>query len=115
VQIIIWILESTPVLNPTDKLTYADLNIGIPALLSCLEMVPISLLLIWAYPVGPYKYGQSGEACERQSGERNTRSYQGGFLGVRAFIAVANPMETIKGVALAFELLVGREPTLSLT
>ncbi|KFX89728.1 hypothetical protein O988_08534 [Pseudogymnoascus sp. VKM F-3808] len=114
-RIIIWILESTPVLNPTDKLTYADLNIGIPALLSCLEMVPISLLLIWAYPVGPYKYGPSGEACERQSGDRNTRSYQGGFLGVRAFIAVVNPIETIKGVALAFELLVGREPTLSLT
>lgn len=114
-QIIFWILESTPVLNPTDKLTYADLNIGMPALLSCLEMVPISLLLIWAYPVGPYKYGWSGESSERVPGESDSRTYQGGFLGIRAFIATVNPVETIKGVFVAFELLVGREPTLSIT
>lgn len=102
-------------LDPTDKLTYADLNIGIPALLSCLEMVPISLLVIWAYPVGPYKYGPSGEACEREPGACYSRSYQGGFLGIGAFIAAVSPVETIKGVVLAFELLVKREPTQSRT
>ncbi|OBT79627.1 hypothetical protein VF21_01365 [Pseudogymnoascus sp. 05NY08] len=114
-RIIFWILESTPVLNPTDKLTYADLNIGIPALLSCLEMVPISLLVIWAYPVAPYKYGPAGEACEREPGETYPRTYQGGFLGVRAFIDVVNPVETAKGVVIAFQLLIGRQPSLSMT
>jgi hypothetical protein len=114
VQIIFWVLESTPVLNPTDKLTYADLNIGIPALLSCLEMVPISLLVIWAYPVAPYKYGPAGEACEREPGETYPRTYQGGFLGVRAFIDVVNPVETAKGVVIAFQLLIGRQPSLSM-
>ncbi|EEQ27197.1 conserved hypothetical protein [Microsporum canis CBS 113480] len=109
-RIIFWILESTPALNPTDKLTYADLNIGIPALLSCLEMVPISLLVIWAYPVGPYKYGLSGEGCEREPEAHPPRSYQGGFLGVRAFISTASPLETIKGVVFAFKLLVKRGP-----
>ncbi|OBT56755.1 hypothetical protein VE04_03929 [Pseudogymnoascus sp. 24MN13] len=113
-RIIFWILESTPVLNPTDKLTYADLNIGIPALLSCLEMVPISLLVIWAYPVAPYKYGPAGEACEREPGETYPRTYQGGFLGVRAFMDVVNPVETATGVVIAFQLLIGRQPSLSM-
>lgn len=94
-------------LNPTDKLTYADLNIGIPALLSCLEMVPISLLIIWAYPVGPYKYGPSGEACERERDELPPKSYKGGFLGIRALFLMLNPTETAKGVFTAFQLLVG--------
>lgn len=78
-------------------------------------MVPISLLIIWAYPVGPYKYGPFGEACEREPGETYPRTYQGGFLGFRAFVDVVNPVETSKGVIIAIQLLIGQEPTMSMT
>ncbi|KFY28375.1 hypothetical protein V491_00498 [Pseudogymnoascus sp. VKM F-3775] len=99
--IIFLILGSTSALDATDTLTYADKSIGIPALLSCLEMVPISLLMVWAYPVSPYRM--------RPSTSRNFEgvptSYQGGFLGIRAFLSMVNPSDTIEGAAFAIKLL----------
>lgn len=81
---------------------------GIPALLSCLEMVPICFLLVWSYPVKPYKY-QSATATdtERLPKVDFQRSYQGGFLGYRAILGMMSPVETLKGVFFAFQLLIG--------
>lgn len=104
-QIIFLILQNTSSLNPTSKLTYADLHIGIPALLSCIEMVPISAFIAWAYSVQPYLLGR-GADIERSGGYADIpRSYQGGFLGVRAFLTMLNPRETVEGIIFAFYML----------
>ncbi|KAL6904752.1 organic solute transporter Ostalpha domain-containing protein [Trichoderma evansii] len=104
-SIIFMILSSTSALNPTSKLTYADLHIGIPALLSCVEMVPISAFMAWAYSVQPYLLGR-GADIEESSGRKDIlRSYQGGFLGVRAFLAMLNPRETVEGIVFAFYMI----------
>lgn len=97
-QILFWILQSTHVLKETDTLTYADLHYGIPSLLSCLEMVPISFVVLWAYPVGPYKL-ESLVARGAERGETQhwaPTSYQGGFLGIWAFLSMLNPVDVIK-------------------
>lgn len=111
-QIIFMILGSTSSLNPTSKLTYADLHIGIPALLSCIEMVPISAFMAWAYSVQPYLLGR-GADTEALSGRKDIIiSYQGGFFGVRAFLAMLNPRETVEGVIFAFYMITEvREPS----
>ncbi|KAI5458811.1 organic solute transporter Ostalpha-domain-containing protein [Mariannaea sp. PMI_226] len=59
-KIIFWILTDAKVLNPTDTLTYADLNIGIPNLLTCIEMVPLSLFFLFAYSWNPYNIRNNG-------------------------------------------------------
>ncbi|KAM3434357.1 hypothetical protein NHJ13734_006047 [Beauveria thailandica] len=105
-QILFWILQSTHVLKETDTLTYADLHYGIPSLLSCLEMVPISLIMFWAYPVGPYKL-ESLVARGAERGETQhwaPTSYQGGFLGIRAFFSMLNPLNVIKATFAAFAI-----------
>lgn len=106
------ILTNTHSLNPTSKLTYADLHIGIPGLLSCIEMVPISVFLSWAYSVQPYLLGR-GTDIEVSSGRAEiSRSYQGGFFGVRAFLAMLNPRETVEGIIFAFYMITkSREPS----
>lgn len=76
-------------------MTYADKNIGIPALLSCIEMVPICLIVVWAYPVGPYYITNS----------RSHKTYEGGFLGIRAFVSAFNPADTIKGTVFALKVI----------
>ncbi|OAA53124.1 hypothetical protein ISF_08965 [Cordyceps fumosorosea ARSEF 2679] len=103
-QILFWILQSTHVLKETDTLTYADLHYGIPSLLSCLEMVPISFVVFWAYPVGPYKLehlvARGAERGEAQNWAPT--SYQGGILGIYAFISMLNPFDVIKATFAAF-------------
>lgn len=113
-QIIFLILQNTSSLNPTSKLTYADLHIGIPALLSCIEMVPISAFIAWAYSVQPYLLGRSVD-IEGSSGHADIpRSYQGGFLGIRAFLAMLNPRETVEGIIFAFYMITkSDEPSIS--
>lgn len=105
-QIIFWILESTGALNPTDTLTIADLHIGLKSLLSCLEMVPISLLVMWAYPVAPYLL-ENISAKREERGETHDyvpTSYQGGIGGTRAFASMVNPLDVIKAIIAAFSV-----------
>ncbi|KAH8129881.1 hypothetical protein FP744_10006883 [Trichoderma asperellum] len=104
-SIIFLILGNTSSLNPTSKLTYADLHIGLPALLSCIEMVPISVFLAWAYSVQPYLLGRVADMEDSSGRAAIPRSYQGGFLGVRAFLAMLNPKETVEGIILAFYMV----------
>ena len=105
--IIFTILRATKVLKPTDTLTYADTQIGLPTLLTCVEMVPISLLFHYAYSYRPYVIGAKiplKPAAHRDSMMPPPSSYQGGFLGLRAWLAILNPMETIEGIVFAFRM-----------
>lgn len=86
-------------MNTTSTLSYADLHKGIPSLISCIEMVPISMFLIWAYPVRPYLLEtRSTENVEMHAGEYYPTSYQGGPLGIWAFLVMLNPRDTLEAI-----------------
>ncbi|KAJ5376953.1 hypothetical protein N7509_013839 [Penicillium cosmopolitanum] len=89
-RIIFAILRTANTLNPTAKLSYADVNIGIPNLIICLQMVPFALFFPYAYSVSPYLSVDS------------YHPYHGGFLGVNAWIGLFNPMEILRATAFAF-------------
>lgn len=114
-QVIFWILESANALNPTNTMTYANIHIVIPALLSCVEMVPICLVVVWAYPVSPYRE----QSCDSQNGPEGGREdqkvYKGGPFGIRGFMAMINPWDTIKGTLIAALLLAVQKPHKSKT
>jgi hypothetical protein len=60
----------------------------------CVQMVPLSLFFHYAYTVRPYIIPKAATA----------RSYQGGFLGINAWLVMWNPMETLKAIAFAFNM-----------
>ncbi|KAJ5934092.1 hypothetical protein N7466_003639, partial [Penicillium verhagenii] len=115
-QIIFTILQSTNVLKPSSTLSYADVNIGIPNLVICLQMVPISVFFYYAYGVGPYKIKQGDEIHDFgfQEGAignyqkvprvRNISNYQGGVLGMRALVSLFNPMEICRAIKFGFKM-----------
>lgn len=109
-QVIFWILESANALNPTDIMTYANIHIAIPALLSCVEMVPICLVVVWAYPVSPYRASSSDSPNDPEEGREDQRVNKGGPFGIRAFMAMVNPWDTVKGTLIAALLLAMQKP-----
>lgn len=96
------ILDGTHALKTSDTLTFADLHIGIPNLLICIEMVPISLVMVWSYPVKPYVLHSDPERAYNPS-------YQGGALGYRALLGMMSPSDTLRGIVRAVQMLGGSE------
>ncbi|MCJ1311439.1 hypothetical protein MMC25_005110 [Agyrium rufum] len=108
-QGIVWIvLKSTNHLTPTSTLTYSDLYYGIPSLLTCIELVPISLFFFYAYSYRPYVIDKSANAI-REDGTYHPTTYQGGFLGYRAILGAMDPREIFGGMVFAFKLILGGE------
>jgi hypothetical protein len=70
--------------------------------------------MAWAYSVQPYLLGRSAD-IEGSSGYADIpRTYQGGLLGVRAFLAMLNPRETAEGILFAFYMITkSHEPSKS--
>jgi Organic solute transporter Ostalpha len=104
--IVFEILLATHTIKPTSKLTYADVKVGIPTLLTCVEMVPISLFFHYAYSYREYSLDhQRVPGWESQVVPRpQATSYQGGFLGWRAVLSAADPREALFGFWFAFKM-----------
>lgn len=90
--------DHTDIMEPSSTMTWTDLHVGIPCMLICLEMVPLSLFFVWAYPWSPYAKSNNPVV-----------QYQGGFLGYRAFFEMMNPSELLHGIVFAFKPGSGRE------
>jgi hypothetical protein len=86
-------------------LTYADLNVGIPNMIICLEMVPFSLFFHYAYSYRTYiiRHGPDSLTVDATTNTMNMGMYQGGFLGVRAWVQVLNPKDLLQAIAFAFQ------------
>lgn len=68
--------------------------------------MPISFLVMWAYPVAPYLLENISEKREER-GETHDyvpTSYQGGIGGIRAFTSMVNPLDVIKAIIAAFSV-----------
>ncbi|KAM5349816.1 hypothetical protein ACJ41O_006321 [Fusarium nematophilum] len=98
-----WILTDAGALKETDTLTFADLHIGIPNLLACVEMVPLSLFFVWAYPWTVYlDRDDLGNFESLNRPGKPSKPYQGGPFGIYAWLAMINPSDTIKAILFAF-------------
>ncbi|CZR59964.1 uncharacterized protein PAC_09859 [Phialocephala subalpina] len=100
--ILFWILTDAKALNPTSKFTYADLNIGLPNMVICIAMVPLSVFFHYAYSCQPYFISNLVHAT-REEGQPPLY-YQGGFLGAKAWGRALNPLETLKAIIFAFTM-----------
>lgn len=67
-------------------------------------MVPISFVMMWAYPVSPYllKNASSRREERGESHDYTPSSYQGGVGGIHAFLSMMNPVDIFKAIAVAF-------------
>lgn len=128
-QLIYWIMRSVnpSPLRPTAYLSWADDFIGIPVLIIALLTVPFSVLFHFAYDVETYKLenvdrfiplahrdvesGSSELSGVPKPGEVHVgvssagSSYQGGFLGLWAWLAMLNPSELISGFVFGLTML----------
>ncbi|RGP73182.1 hypothetical protein FLONG3_6498 [Fusarium longipes] len=103
-EIIFWILGDQGVLEPTDTLTYADVHVSIPNLVTCIEMVPLSLFFMYAYPWKVYVHGYGrGTFAKLEEGDRPEQSYQGGPFGIYAWLAMLNPSDSLKAILFIFQ------------
>jgi hypothetical protein len=96
-QVIFWILRDTNNLGPTARLTYADVTIGIPALIICIQNVPLAIFFSYAYTCKPYVL-----PTETTAGEHPR--YKGGFCGWKAWLAILNPGEVFRGLLFTFKM-----------
>ncbi|CAG8218491.1 unnamed protein product [Penicillium salamii] len=110
-NIIFTILRSTSLLDTTAKLTWADVHMGIETLIICLQLVPIACLFHYAYGIGPYRLSRSGPSDDHDyttvssNGPKIPQHYQGGPLGIWAWLSMCNPMEFSRDIRDTFAML----------
>lgn len=101
------ILSSTGALKPSGTLSYADTIIGLPTMIICLQVVPFAAFLHYAYSVKPYKIPSVTHADvsqqylavdDNETGSPYVKGYQGGPLGIHAWLALWNPMELFRDI-----------------
>ncbi|KAK1977015.1 organic solute transporter Ostalpha-domain-containing protein [Colletotrichum cereale] len=99
-NIIFWILRDTGTLKPTATLTEADLRIGIPSMLICIEMLPLAAFFHHAYSYRPYVIG-SDRSTRPLAGDHEAyapQTYSGGPAGLWALVEMWNPMEIVEAI-----------------
>jgi hypothetical protein len=72
-------------------------------MITCIEMVPLSLFFHYAYSHEPYILSKNG-ISSNEAYPPQGRSYQGGFLGIRAFIVMWNPIDILRAIAFGFKM-----------
>lgn len=109
------ILHSTDALKETSKLSYADVYIGIPTMIICIQMIPFAFFFNYAYSTKPYRvnggsarHGNSQEylAVEETEAGRTykSRQYQGGPLGIYAWLAFCNALEFFREITSTYRM-----------
>jgi hypothetical protein len=77
------------IIHPSRKIIFPDLTISLPATLLCLELAFVSILHFWAFPQARYDI--------RNNPDPNA-SYDGNFLGWKAFFDALNPWDIAKAI-----------------
>ncbi|POS81000.1 hypothetical protein DHEL01_v200628 [Diaporthe helianthi] len=130
-QLIYWILRSikpSP-LSPTAYFSWSDDFIGIPVMVMALLTVPFSIFFHFAYDVKPYYLENTGKHIPLALADLESAStgsptpaakpagphytavdaagtrYQGGSLGVWAWLGMLNPSELLAGFVFGFTML----------
>ena len=119
-QILFLILDSTKVLKPTKYLSYADVHIGLPTMIICIQLVPFDFFIHYAYSTKPYlvrekpgstQYARNSQEYlnapppENMPSRPEPRSYQGGPGGLYAWAAYLNPLDMFREAKDMYNLL----------
>jgi len=109
-QIIISLLSSGKgPLQPSAKISYQDIKVGIPAVMLCIEMAIFAVMHLFAFPWKEYvidKHNPSNPLAMSGAGFSGASPrYQGGFLGIKALADAFNPWDIIKASARGFRWL----------
>lgn len=113
VQIAISILTSSGAIKASARIATADIKIGIPSLLLCIEMALFSLLHLFAFPWTEYDVRRSAIVAA-ESGPSflmdPKTAYKGGTFGEKALMNAFNPWDLVKAVGRGFKwFAVGRK------
>ncbi|KAI2903019.1 hypothetical protein CBS63078_6059 [Aspergillus niger] len=117
-KILFLILTGTKVLRYPASMTYIDTLMGLPTMLICLQMVPLSFLVLHAYRTKPYEIPNSVRGLRPQAyqalesdGHEETllrgmpKHYQGGPWGLRAWAIYLNPLVLFQDVHSAYLMI----------
>ncbi|TAQ91110.1 hypothetical protein B7494_g537 [Chlorociboria aeruginascens] len=89
-------LSSSSDLHPTSHLTYLDLTVGIPALITSAEMVIFSLVFLYIYRSHEYDLKTLRSGGKIVALGRG--GYKGGLFGIKALLQAANIFEWVGGM-----------------
>lgn len=103
------VLDDIGTLKPSDTLSYADIIIGLPTLIICLQVVPFAFMFYYAYSIKPYtelrlnvkRTGDSQQylaVVDSETGSPHPKRYQGGPFGIHAWAALFNPGELFRDI-----------------
>ncbi|KAF2400850.1 DUF300-domain-containing protein [Trichodelitschia bisporula] len=84
------------ILKPSDKIAYPDIKIGIPSMLIAVEMSIFAGMHMFAFSWKPYDIRNNPDPAAR---------YQGGPLGLYAFVDAFNLWDVVKASARGFRWL----------
>lgn len=88
--------ESGP-LKASDKIAGPDLRIGIPSMLTCVEMAIFAVLHLFAFPWKPYDLGRRHEPLPQGGGDAAPEALKTYARGpARALLSAFNPWDIIK-------------------
>lgn len=115
-QILFTILDSTDTLNPSATMSYADVHIGLPTMIICIQMVPFAFFFHYAYSTKPYHILSTTHVAESQqylavyptatdSAIVCKKQYQGGPFGLYAWCAFANPLEILREIKSTWDMM----------
>lgn len=82
-----------------------DVKVGIPSVLLTIEMACFSVLHIFAFPFQPYSLSKKNALNAPGAGFSGMPHYEGGFLGIKAYLDAGNPWDIIKASARGFRWL----------
>ncbi|KAI9889585.1 MAG: hypothetical protein M1814_005188 [Vezdaea aestivalis] len=94
-------------MKPSQRISYPDLKVGIPALLLCIEMAIFAVLHVFAFSWKPYVI--TAHPVQGMQWDSPKDRYYGGNLGIQAYIDAYNPWDLIKAVGRSFRwIFIGR-------
>nr|POE59306.1 transmembrane protein [Quercus suber] len=95
-------------LQPSERIAYSDIKVGIPSVLLCIEMAIFAVMHLFAFPWKEYRIKQNSNMLTAPgsgySGDTPAK-YQGGFLGLYALMDAFNPWDIVKASARGFRWL----------
>ncbi|PYH90706.1 hypothetical protein BO71DRAFT_401974 [Aspergillus ellipticus CBS 707.79] len=109
-DILFTILRSANVLKANSVMTYTDITMGLPTMIICIQMVPLACFFHFAYSVTPYSgiskgtFSSSYQPVADFEVKKPTK-YQGGPLGINAWLLFLNPLDFVREIQYPLALL----------
>ncbi|GKZ34301.1 hypothetical protein AbraIFM66950_004529 [Aspergillus brasiliensis] len=117
-KIIFLIITGTKVLQYPKSMTYIDTLMGLPTMVICVQMVPLSFLVLYAYRTKPYEISTSVRSLRPRAYEPiqsdgneeallsgSPKRYHGGPWGLCAWAIYLNPVELLRDVYSAYLMI----------